>query len=310
MDEDAKRSPVAQFYDGYRDSDLVCRREDADGEYLYIKTPVILAALVAFCSAHRHRVLLRGSCQNHPRAFPSLFREEDRFCANPKDRWLAYKYVLRTLRTRLCGTRWDRDQLGSILQHYGIKTPWLDVVQNLHTAIWFATHTLAIDDPPRSFVKPNTEEFGWISLYVDSRPGRRQLTVVDLSGAHSSRHVRPHAQQGLSFAMQSDPTNAAAAAAAAAAADDDDDDDDDCVPAACDSDFNTHQVARVQIAARSKHWTLAGHLFSCQFLFPAPEHDSSLRQLLDIAPSILEEARTKHALDRDTLGAVYTVGDD
>ena len=296
MEKDATQSAVAQFYDGYRDSDLVCRREDDDGEYLRIKTPAILAALVAFCSAHRHRVLLRGSCQNHPRAFPSLFRDKDRFCGNPEDRWLAYEYVLRTLRNRLSGTRWDRDQLGSILQHYGIKTPWLDVVQNLHTAIWFATHTLAIDDPPRSVVKPNTEECGWISLYADSRPGRRQLTVVDLSGAHSSRHVRPHAQQGLSLAMQRDPTNDAV-------------DDDDCVPAACDSDFNTHRVARVQIAARSKHWTLTGHLFSSQFLFPAPEHDSSLRQLLDIAPSILEEAGTKFALDRDTLGAVYTVGE-
>lgn len=295
MDEDAKQSPMAQFYDGYQDSDLVCRREDDHGEYLYIKTPVILAALVAFCSSHRQQVLLRGNCQNHPRAFPSLFRDEDRFCANPEDRWLAYKYVLRTLRNRFGGTRWDRDELGSILQHYGIKTPWLDVVRNLHTAIWFATHTLAIDDPRRSFVKPNKEEYGWISLYVDSGAERRQLTVVDLSGAHSSRHVRPHAQQGLSLAMQSDPTNGAV---------------DDCVPAACDSDFNTHRVARVQIAARSEYWTLAGHLFSSQFLFPAPEHDSSLRQLLDIAPSILEEARTKYALDRDAIGAVYTVGED
>ena len=50
-------------------------------------------------------------------------------------------------------------------------------------------------------------------------------------------------------------------------------------------------------------------MFSSQFLFPACEHDDSLRQLLRTAVlDILEEARIKHGLDPGTLGAVYTVG--
>ena len=175
------------------------------------------------------------------------------------------------------------------LQHYGIKTPWLDVVRNIHTAIWFATHTLD-DGPSPRVVKRSMEEYAWISLYVDSREGRK-LKVVDLWDVHSSKHVRPHAQQGLSLAMQSDPKN----------------EEDLCPPVACASDFNTHRVARIRFPAQSEHWMLCGHLFSSQFLFPAREHDDSLDQLLDTAGDVLDAAGDKHDLAQGALGAVYTV---
>ena len=296
MEKNSEQGTVAQFCgDRYQNSGLVHMGEDDYGQYMHVKDPVVLAALVAFCSGNHHRVLLRGCCRNFPKSFPSLFRDQDSFCGDAEQRWSAYRCVLRKLKDLLSGTRWDRESLGAVLQHYGIKTPWLDVVRNLHTAIWFATHTLDIDDPSRRAVKRSMEEHGWISLYVNSRAGQRQLTVVDLWDAHSSQHVRLHAQQGLSLAMQCDTKN----------------DEDHCPPAACTSDFNTHRVARIRFPAQSEHWRLCGHMFSSQFLFPAGEHDDSLKQLLDTAVlDILEEARIKHGLDQGTLGAVYTVGAD
>ena len=283
MDEDSKQSEVVQFCHKRYPNSL---KEDAYGQYVRLDDPVVLAALVAFCSGINHRVYLRGSCRNFPKSFPSLFRDEDSFCGDPEERWSAYRCVLRRLRAQLTGTRWDRENLGAVLQHYGIKTPWLDVVRSLHAAIWFATHTLDIDDSSRGVVKRSMKKHGWISLYVDRRAGQRQLTVVDLWDAHSSKHVRPHAQQGLSLAMQCDPKN----------------DEDQCPPAACTSDFNTYRVARVRFPARSERWNLCGHMFSSQFLFPACEHDDSLKQLLDTVPGILKEARVKGAL-----GAVYNI---
>ena len=193
----------------------------------------------------------------------------------------------------LAGTRWDRDNLGAVLQHYGIKTPWLDVVRSIPTAIWFATHRLVeTRDPSRRAVEHSGERHGWISLYVCSASGQQRLTVVDLMEAHSSQHVRPQAQHGLSLAMHRHPKN----------------DEDHFPPAACTSDFNTHRIACVRFPARSERWKLCGHLFSARYLFPAPRHDDSLRQLRHgTVRQILEDARSAHELDKGTLGAVYTV---
>ena len=293
MNEDSGQSAVVQFcHQRYPNSGLVLEK-DAYGRYVHLDDPVVLAALVAFCSKNGRPVFLRGSCCNFPKAFPSLFRgkDKDSCCGNPEERWSAYRHVLRRLRAQREGTRWDRENLGAVLQHYGIKTPWLDVVRSLPVAIWFATHTLDIDDQSLGTVKQSTKTHGWISLYVNHRSGQRQLTVVDLWDAHSSQHVRPHAQQGLSLAMQCDPKN----------------DEDQCPPDACTSDFNTYRVARIRFPARSKRWRLCGHMFSSQFLFPACEHDDSLEQLLDTVPDILEEARVKHCVDQDALGAAYSI---
>ena len=82
-------------------------------------------------------------------------------------------------------------------------------------------------------------------------------------------------------------------------------------PTALTSDFNTHRVARIRFPAQSEQWRLCGHMFSSQFLFPACEHDDSLKRLLDAdVLNILEKARMNHDLDQGTLGAVYAVVPD
>ena len=121
------------------------------------------------------------------------------------------------------------------------------------------------------------------------------MIVVDLTEAHSSRHVRPHAQHGLSLAMQSDPTNLHGLLS----------------PNAHTSDFNTHRIARVRFPANDKRWKLCGHMFSHRFLFPAPEQDDSLKQLMrNRVQNALKKACRKHDLEPGTLGTVYTVTED
>ena len=293
MNEDSEKDFMTQFCESrYPGSDRVRMDKDKHGQFMHVEDPVVVAAFVAFCSGNGRRVFLRGSCRDFPESFPSLFRDEDRFCLDAHQRWSAYGFVLKKLRDKLKGTRWDQENLGAILQHYGIKTPWLDVVRDFHTAIWFATHTLdnTTEGASRA-VKRSKEKHAWISLYVDRRRRQRQLTVVDLWDAHSSQHVRPHTQQGLSLAVHCDPKNEG----------------NHCPPVASTCNFKTHRVGRIQFPARSKHWRLSGHLFLPQFLFPTRERDDSLDQLLDIAGDILKAACEKHGLAPGTLGAVYAV---
>ena len=114
--------------------------------HLCIEQPSTLAALLAYCSGQsaNTRIFLRGTTKNHSTSYPSLFREipDDDQRGERRRRWHAYKHVLSELR-KLNGDRWRRKDLGAVLQHYGVRTPWLDVVRNLYTAIWFATHDLS-----------------------------------------------------------------------------------------------------------------------------------------------------------------------
>ena len=196
MDEHTKDSAMKQFCCStrYRSAQSVhlCKR-DVNNEYMHVEDPVILAAFVAFCSGFGRRVFLRGCCQDYPRSFPSLFRDGETLCSDPKSRWLAYKCILRNLRSTdsLNGNRWRRENLGAVLQHYGIRTPWLDVVSNIYTATWFATHKVDDSrDPSCRAVRRNENQYGWISLYSGTGPGLPPLAVVDLGEAHSSQHVR------------------------------------------------------------------------------------------------------------------------
>ena len=151
-----------------------------------------------------------------------------------------------------------------------MKTPWLDVVRNLYTAIWFAT----CDEPGNT-----RSAYGWISLYANTR---KELRVIDLWGRHSSKHFRPHMQQGLSLAMQPD----------------------DAPTPRRQQEFNKYRIARVRFR-RSGEWDLAGHMFSRRFLFPCQRNDDSLRQLSDTAvQDVIVATCVDHGLDDRALGLV------
>ena len=161
--------------------------------------------------------------------------------------------------------------LGAVLQHYGLKTPWFDVVRNVYTAMWFATDDKASGN--------GCAPFGWISLYANTR---KELRVIDLWGKHSSKHFRPHMQQGLSLAMQAD----------------------DVQKPCRQQEFNKYRIAQIRFR-QSGEWDLGGHMFSRRFLFPCQMHDDSLHQLSD---SAVEDAVVatcmEHGLDQEALGRV------
>ena len=147
----------------YKHDDSVRLLSGNGREYMQVDDPVTLASFVAFCSSSCRPVFLRGETNHFTRSVPSLFRDDGNGNER-KQRWNAYQLFLNELRPRLTGDRWEKTkELGAVLQHYGIRTPWLDVVRNLYTAIWFATH----DFETRGcclVVNPSEKEHGYISL--------------------------------------------------------------------------------------------------------------------------------------------------
>jgi hypothetical protein len=101
----------------------------------------------------------------------------------------------------------------ALLQHYGIRTTWLDVVDNIWVALWFACHIAQSFGWPEQFLhfeKRVTEnngkdEYAYVlllaSAYFNSTsPGYYQnnrTETIDLRVAAPSHFIRPHAQHGL-----------------------------------------------------------------------------------------------------------------
>ena len=290
---------MRQFKDSYyKDNCLVQLCPEDDAKHMYVGAPSVLAAFVAFCSgpssvAHYttntfrdHRVFLRGCTRDYSHSTPSLFRcgDDGEPCQDEerKRRWKAYQRFLDGLQPTLKGDRWRRAEIGAVLQHYGLKTPWLDVVQNFYTAIWFATHRFS-DQGSCHVTAPSEEDRGWISFYVRKHPKKaKYLKVTDVPGDHSSRHLRPHAQQGASLAKQYD----------------------EAAHCGRDQDLNEYRIAQVCFP-NSPRWALSGHMLSVDFLFPPAAQDNSLEQLRrPQVQEMLNDACIGNDLPIGTLGTV------
>jgi hypothetical protein len=101
-----------------------------------------------------------------------------------------------------------------LLQHYGIRTTWLDVVDNIWVALWFACHQARTTGWPEEYLHfekriPNHQgdEFAYVlllsSAYFSPIQGvagyyrDERSETIDLRVAVPSHFVRPHAQHGI-----------------------------------------------------------------------------------------------------------------
>lgn len=113
----------------------------------------------------------------------------------------------------------DSRAIVPLLQHYGIKTSWLDVVDNLWVALWFGLHkfhSIILQNHEYIHISEvNPNEYAYLFLIaVDAReelascikdkrvsfPGvysGETTQLVDLRKAVPSYYLRPHAQHGL-----------------------------------------------------------------------------------------------------------------
>lgn len=102
-----------------------------------------------------------------------------------------------------------------LLQHYGIATSWIDLVDNVWVALWFACHRAMSIGDQGEFVHfekrlPSDEErYAYLLLVAADITNRARLKpgyyfgdnteLVDLRMAAPSVFLRPHAQHGLLF---------------------------------------------------------------------------------------------------------------
>lgn len=103
-------------------------------------------------------------------------------------------------------SQYDRCVLEPLLQHYGVKTTYLDLVDNVWVALWFALHQTkseSINSHEYVYYSSNTNKYSYIILVatdainVSDKNGVYEgetTRLVDLRKALPSYFLRPHAQ--------------------------------------------------------------------------------------------------------------------
>ena len=140
--------------------------------------------------------------------------------------------------------RFRRPDLPALLQHYGFRTSWLDVVDNLWTAVWFATHSMSQADGRVLATCENRS--GWLYFLAVSD----DCTALDLRESHHALSLRPHAQAGWSMKG----------------------------PEQSVAELDDFVIATVEFPV-DERWRLKGYLSSEEFFFPPQRLDDTLKRL-------------------------------
>lgn len=163
-----------------------------------------------------------------------------------------------------------RAAIEPLTQHYGVATRWLDVVDNIWIALWFACHRqITVGHHAHHQRRSEGLEGPGASAYITvlttgaMKPTRipgyhvgDSIRLIDLRYAVPSVYLRPHAQHGLLVA----PGKL---------------DDEDPV------DLNRHVVAEIEInLTDALMWLGNGMMTSSFVLFPPATMDEGYRKLL------------------------------
>ena len=248
----------------------------ADGRArLCCDEPVVVARFVSEVRQEVERrwpggkLLLRGQPEDHEGMVPGIFREDRNLPEGTlRDAEACLENLLRGILPR--HKRFQRPDLAALLQHYGVKTTWLDVVDDLRIASWFAMHKIS-----DGRAEPRAEGSGWIYL-LSSKSDAESLTVLDLRMVHHGLSLRPHVQQGWSIRGTG-------------------------------RDMNGHVVATIEFPL-GPQWHRDGHMALPGFLFPPASMDDTLKRLrrAEVTDS-LREAERRYGLRTGALGNVSAI---
>jgi len=228
---------------------------------------------------HGEHVLFRGQTSNWPSCIPSLFRVvtggtlTQKIQARRSSALEDYVVSARGAGAFIRGTSYPYDFAHEpLLQQYGIATRWLDVVDNLWVALWFAVQECVPDPECRRHwhFTPSTKPFGYVLLMspgenvrpVPKKPGLAETTrceLIDLRVAAPSLFVRPHAQHGLLLRRKTYPPR--------------------------DVTLNEQIVGVIKVKTNlARRWLGKGFLHDPHVVFPPPHYDAGYSRLLGNAP--------------------------
>ncbi|WP_379706572.1 FRG domain-containing protein [Mediterraneibacter gnavus] len=134
---------------------------------------------------------------------PSLYRGKTKL---DRITWKYNERINKVIKEKKIFNKYNRAVFEPLIQHYGVKTPYIDLVDNVWVALWFALHqATSVPINPHEYVyyHESKEAYAYIILMVsDAKEETEQFgvykgsdtTLIDLRKATPSYFLRPHAQ--------------------------------------------------------------------------------------------------------------------
>ncbi|OXS29284.1 MAG: hypothetical protein BCS36_12575 [Desulfovibrio sp. MES5] len=250
-----------------------------------IKTPQALVQAIGYAKralAAKYLVYFRGQTSYYCKMIPNLFRGASGVKESKKDLWLRRK-VMNTktfVNSLIVDDKFmrgvNKHAVEGVLQHYGVPTRFLDLVDNIWVALWFATHKRhQADGINLEQYRLSKDEYSYVYIMrfeeiekeIDRGIYRTKdlFEVIDLRIAVDSGFLRPHAQHGIVARRIGDPAKE-----------------------------NIDMFENVEVALRIKTsdavaWLGNSILADVSFMFPSPFFDigyRTLRNKISISPGI------------------------
>jgi len=232
------------------------------------------AGYLKYMCGAAENIYFRGQARLHPTLTPSLFRGRTRQQAQAEAvSNLRAMIKLATLRATLLSS-FNPIFHEPLFQHYGIKTTWVDLVDNIWIALWFACHNALtgtktpryLHFEKRSPYKEGEPSYVYILMVGTDRnqtpvPGffkGPNTQLVDLRIGCPSIFVRPHSQHGVLFRRVGNQI---------------------CRP----SDYSSCIRGIIRANLREAlSWLGDGNLLNAHALMPPPFYDEGYRILLNL----------------------------
>ena len=158
-----------------------------------------------YINSKGYNVFLRGQNNLYDgKMIPSLYR------GGGKNRVTYYAFMKRlneTIRNVKSFSKYDKIVFEPMLQHYGIKTTTIDLVDNVWVAMWFGLHetkSVVLGNREHLYISDKKDGYAYIILMgsdaVQNNGGvyeGKTTRLVDLRKVLPSYFLRPHAQHAL-----------------------------------------------------------------------------------------------------------------
>ncbi len=185
-------------------------QENSNREYVYLEDPIVFARLAGEIKHRLGRpskgaqIFMRGQTDDHKGMVPSIFREIQNKDEYSK-RCNAYNALGKYIKQIAKAKRFEGEVGNAILQHYGVKTSWLDLVDNIFIALWFACWERVEHEDGYKFQIRKPSDFGWVYFlqfdFSESNPDDivigSETKYCDLRSSTTSLVLRAHTQHGI-----------------------------------------------------------------------------------------------------------------
>lgn len=238
-----------------------------------------LVGYVKYINKDEGGIFFRGQTDVYKSLFPSIYRTGDQKKTAklriPSRNQKIASYVQQSIKKlHILKDNVDARVCEPLLQHYGIKTRWIDLVDNLWVSLWFSIHkyTSVIADRDYEYVYRRDDLNGnsyLLLVYSDAIkpdinvPGLfhgETTDLVDLRMAVPSVFLRPHCQHALLMKPKK-------------------------ADSILDVNLSRNVCAIIKMnVANVIKWIGNGLLLTAENIYPSPVYDQGYRILLEHAP--------------------------